>query len=347
MAHDLEITEGAARFAYAGEVPWHRLGTRMDGQQTAEAMLIAANADFTVSTQRVIACDDEGNPLTNTIITPNGVTTEYVYVDDSRATVRTDTDGSYKGLATVGTRYTPAQNIEVMNRAMDIIAAQGLAIVETVGVLAGGKRFFSAIDLGSLVIDPAGANDQIGRYLLVYNSHDGKVPVTYANTNVRAVCANTVRMALNGARSTFKARHTKKGGDFANEEARKVLAFSLEFADQFGKMALEMMKIDVPVGSFKVDKVLNALWTPDPAATDRQRANRDTIVGTVRSLFVNDKNVGKVGPNGWALYNAVVEYVDHKRPVDSADDRAVMSMDEVSAWSKLKLDAQAAVLALA
>lgn len=347
MAHELEITEGAARFAYAGDVPWHRLGTKMDGLQTADSMLAAARANFTVHTRKVIACDDEGQPLYNIVITPSGPVQEFVYVDDSRATVRQDVDGTYGALSTVGTRYVPAQNEEVMQRALDIIAAtNGDAVVETVGVTYSGKRFFSAIDLGALIIDPLGAGDKIGRYLLVYNSHDGKVPVTYANTNVRAVCANTVRLALDTAQATFKARHTKNGNEFANEEARRVLKFSLEFAESFGKMAQRMMAIDVPVGSHKVDKVLNALWVPTSDETDRQRDNREEVNGKVRAMFVNSKNVGKVGANGWALYNAVVEYADHGRN-GTADDRALTSMDESSIWSGLKIKAQHAVLALA
>lgn len=348
MSHNLEITNGAARFAYAGDVPWHRLGTKMDGQQTAESMLAAAHADFTVRTHKVIACDEDGQPLTNLTIDADGnLVTEFVYVDDSRATVRQDTDGTYQALSTVGTRYTVAQNLDVLNRALSIVgASEGDAIVETVGVLDGGKRFFSAIDLGSLVIDPTGVNDAIGRYLLVLNGHEGKTPVTYANTNIRAVCANTVAAGLSAARSTFKARHTANGDAYADEEARKVLRFSMEWAEAFGKMAMEMMAIDVPVGSYKVDKVLDALWPKNPDATDRQNDNREEVVSMVRSMFVGPKNIGKVGANGWALYNAVVEYADHGRG-GTPNDRARTSMDETSVWTALKVKAQHAVMALA
>lgn len=348
MSHNLEITNGAARFAYAGDVPWHRLGTKVEGQQSAEAMLAAAHADFIVRTHRVIACDEDGNPLVNLTLGADGtLRQEFVYVDDSRATVRQDTDGTYNALSTVGTRYTVAQNIDVLKRALEIVgAAEYEAIVETCGVLGKGERFFSAIDLGSLVIDPAGPADAIGRYLLVYNGHDGKVPVTYANTNIRAVCANTVAAGLSTAKATFKARHTRNGDAFANEEARRVLQFSLKWAEEFGKMAMDMLAIDVPNSSWKMDKVLNALWPDDPAFTDRQRDNREEVIGKVRATFLNGRNAGKVGENGWALYNAVVEYADHGRG-GTADERARTSMDENSVWTKLKLNAQQAVLALA
>jgi hypothetical protein len=100
MAHGLEINkDGTARMAYADrEIPWHRLGTPMKGLQTAEAMLEASQANFDVVTTRVAICDDNGEPLRN----PDGTT---ILVPDSRATVRVNIDGTFTGLATVGTRY--------------------------------------------------------------------------------------------------------------------------------------------------------------------------------------------------------------------------------------------------
>ena len=50
MAHGLEINkDGTARMAFADrEVPWHKLGVRMSGLQTAPEMLRPAQADFDV-----------------------------------------------------------------------------------------------------------------------------------------------------------------------------------------------------------------------------------------------------------------------------------------------------------
>ena len=98
MAHELEIGKnGKARMAYADrEIPWHRLGTPMKGLQTAEAMLSAAQADFDVVLTKVAAVDDNGNFIRNSDGSP-------VIVEDSRATVRVNDDGTFDGLATVGT----------------------------------------------------------------------------------------------------------------------------------------------------------------------------------------------------------------------------------------------------
>jgi len=179
MAHMLDSTKsGAVRMAYADrEIPWHRLGTPMKGLQTCEAMLEAAHANFDVVTTKVAAVDVDGNFIRNPDGTP-------VIIDDSRATVRVNSDGSFDGLATVGTRYVVQQNKACLESAMAVVgASKGDAIVDTCGILHGGREFFASLDLGSLVIDPRGINDKIERYLLVRNGHDGRTPITFANTS--------------------------------------------------------------------------------------------------------------------------------------------------------------------
>ena len=310
----------------------------MEGLQTVDAMLAAADADFTVRICRVAAIDADGNFITNPDGTP-------VLVDDSRATVRDNGDGTYNGLATVGTRYHVQQNREVLERALAVVgAAQGDAVVDTVGVLHGGKRFFASLDLGSLVIDPAGAADEVARNLLVFTGHDGHTPVTYANTNVRAVCENTVMLGLGNARSTFKAKHTPNV-ESAMEDAQRVLEISTEWADSFKGMAEQMLAIPVTPGSGRVDRVLDAVFPKPEDGTDRQRANRDDTVDLVRAIWANNRNAGHAGHNGWTIYNAVVEYLDHWRDA-TPEARALTSMEQTSWVTRRKIETQQAVLAL-
>ena len=154
MSHGLDSTKsGKVRMAYADhEVPWHRLGTPMKGLQKAEAMLEAADADFVVAIAGVAAVDMDGK----VILDPSG---NPLMVEDSRATVRINKDGTYDALSTVGTRFVVQQNIDCLNRALDIVGASGEAVVDTCGVINGGREFFASIDLGGLIIDPT----EIGR----------------------------------------------------------------------------------------------------------------------------------------------------------------------------------------
>jgi len=331
MAANLESNNGKTSFAYneSTGIPWHRTGQPMDGYQTADAMLEAAYADYDVEVVPVFVQGPDG---------------KLVELESRKATARINPHtGEYQPLASVGNRYVPVQNREVLERALAIVgASEGQAVIDTLGVLDEGRRFFSAIDLGTLIIDPAGAADRIARYLLVYSSHDGTVPITYSNTDVRAVCQNTVRLGLDTAQATFKAKHTM-GFSVRIEEAQAILGLSTQWADEFSRMAEQMMSI--PMTSGRLDKVIDAAYPLDKAVSEKQQQNRDDIVASIKTIYTGPKNVGAVGNNGWAAWNAVVEFLDHHRDA-SPEERALTSMDETSWVSKRKLAAQRAVLSL-
>jgi phage/plasmid-like protein (TIGR03299 family) len=339
MAHELDSTRaGKIRMAYADhEVPWHRLGTPMKGLQTAEAMLEAADADFHVAIAGVAAVDVDGQVILDLDGKP-------LMVEDSRATVRINKDGTYDALSTVGTRYVVQQNLDCLNRALDIVNSRGDAIVDTCGVLKGGREFFASIDLGGLIIDPTGVNDKIERFLLVRNGHDGKTPITYANTSVRAVCKNTVMVGMKSALRVFTARHTRNQ-DAAISEAKSVLELSTEWAEEFQRTAELMLSINIPDRSHSLDKIINTVFPTQKGETDRQKTNREEIISVVRGLYPSAKNAGGFGYNGWAVYNTVAEYFDHYRDAKPTE-RAMSSMDPNSWVTKKKHETQSAILSL-
>ena len=341
MTHELDFNEdGSARMAYADrEIPWHRLGTPMKGLQTAEAMLSAANADFDVVLTDVAALDGQGDVIYN----PDGST---VLIKNSRATIRVNPDGSFDGLATVGTRFVVEQNKDCLMRALDIVgASKGDAVVDTVGVLREGREFFACLDLGQLIIDPNGVRDKIDRYLLVLNGHDGRTPITFANTPIRAVCKNTVTFGMRKAKSIFRAKHTRNA-DIAVENARDVLNISVEWAKEFTKMAEQLLRVPIPSGSRQFDRVFDSVFPDSTNATDRQRDHRDEVQMILRGLYASKKNSAGFGHYGWATYNACAEYLDHTREGD-ADSKAASSMNLNSWVSKRKQTAQKAILSLA
>lgn len=337
MAHKLEIIGGKASMAYADrEIPWHKLGTPMKGLQTAEAMLQAASADFDVVLTKVAAVDEDGNFIRNSDGSP-------VIVEDSRATVRVNNDGTFDGLATVGTRFVIQQNKECLDRALAIVgASKGDAIVDTCGVLNEGREFFACLDLGALIIDPNGINDKIERYLLVRNGHDGKTAITYANTSIRAVCKNTVIAGMSNASRVVTARHTRNA-DQVIEDAQNVLTISSAWASSFTEAANKMLAVPVPPGSRVLDKVINGVFPNRKDETERQRKNIENIHMTVRGLYLSDKNAGGYGFNGWSVYNAITEYLDHHRDAKSYD-RAIASMDNNSWVTRKKIDTQNLIL---
>jgi phage/plasmid-like protein (TIGR03299 family) len=248
-------------------------------------------------------------------------------------------DGTFSGLATVGTRYVVQQNRECLDYALAIVgASSGDAVVDTCGVLHGGREFFSSIDLGALVIDPMGINDKIERYLLVRNGHDGKTAITFANTSIRAVCKNTVLLGLSNARRVFTARHTRNA-DRAIEQANDVLRISNTWASQFTATANKLLSVPVAPSSRLMDNVLKEVFPESATQTERQRRNRDNVVSLVKAVYLNENNAKNYGYNGWSTVNAIGEYLDHYREA-SVHERAIASMDTNSWVTRAKLRAQ-------
>jgi phage/plasmid-like protein (TIGR03299 family) len=329
MSHELEMIDGDASFAFNSNrgLPWHRLGVAMDGDQDAATMLRAANADYEVIL----------TPQT----TPHPITGEPVYVEDNFVTGRfSPHTGEYETWAPVKGRYAVVQNEEVLSKALAVVgSSMGDTVIDTLGVLNDGKRFFATISMEDLVIDPLGVNDVIKRNLVVESSHDGTTPVRYINTDVRAVCANTVRFARMSAQSMFTARHTT---NVANKlaEAGLVLGISNEWSTAFRNEAEQLLA--ATVSDFDVSRVLNDIWPEKKADTDRKARTRDENIVSVRSRLGSNKNAAAYGMNAWSLLQAVTEHFDHGRGVD-AEKAAEDSMTLGSVSTKGKLTAHESI----
>lgn len=341
MSHELEIIDGQASFAYNRQNgnPWHRLGVAMDGLGTADEMLTAANADYTVSTAPIY------------ILTPDG----FQESDTHKATIRPLGDNT-QTLGIVGSGYQVMQNREALMSALAIVGAAreerdadgvlsitgpGDAVVDTAGVLFGGRRFFAYIDLGTLVIDPAGINDRITRGLGVLTSHDGTMSLTYAMSNVRWVCNNTVTFGVASAQRVFRARHTENMTDRV-AEARHVLGVSVGWAEKFTAAAEKLNA--TPGGHGLLERTINHVWPKDAADTDRKLANWEERFNQIVALYNGPTNAGGFGHTAWTALNAVGEYVDHFRCAD-ADKMALAAINDGSVATAVKDRAEKFLLA--
>ena len=48
MSHEVEMVNGQAQMAYAGEVPWHGLGTKVSTDLTPNQIMVKAGLDWSV-----------------------------------------------------------------------------------------------------------------------------------------------------------------------------------------------------------------------------------------------------------------------------------------------------------
>jgi phage/plasmid-like protein (TIGR03299 family) len=342
MAHALEIRgPGEASFAYRaqGGPPWHGLGTPVDGHMSAEEILRLAHADYEVIKQPTFA-PHPTRIYSYMVLDEHVEHPHLVEVPERFVTGRVEANGDFTPWEVVKGRYAIVQNELVLDKALAVVgASHGDAVMDTCGVLNDGRKFFATIDLGQVIIDPAGVNDVISRFLVVATSHDGTSPIVYANTDIRAVCDNTVRMGQMLAASTFTARHTTNV-EGKLDEAGKVLGISANWAKAFAEEAIALLAI--PVQSRDIDKVLNDVWPVSQADTDRKRDNRDAKVVSVRSRYGSPKNSAGFGHNGWSLLNAIGEHLDHGRTVSTAT-AAQDSFEQANLVHRTKLAAHGSI----
>lgn len=291
--------------AYAGSVPWHGFGTRLQKRMTSEEALEKGGLSWEVQLQDVRAVDSEGNQIE---------------CEDNRAVVRKDNNTV---LGVVGTSYVPLQNKEAFGF-FDSAISERKAIFETVGALGKGERVWmlAKVEETDFSVLP---DDAIQPYLLLSHSHDGSSCVRAKFTPIRVVCQNTLRVALARGEDEIKIRHT---GDVAGKirSAGDILRVAGAMIDEtkpiFMKMAQKQLKSS--------DAVLYIRKSLQPSFNENKEttARLDTMVDSVAELMETGRGSDIRGVRGtaWGAYNAITEFIDHKRKVRGGEDNRIGSI---------------------
>lgn len=321
-------------------LPWHRLGKAVPNGASIEEMLNAASCNYDVFTTNVAAVDANGNMLYD----QNG---RPIIIADSRATIKSNPDGSFRGISTVGTRYVVQQNREVLERAVSVAEImRGLrkdekVRVDACGSIGDGREFFATIHIGSTIIDPSGVADQLDEYLIVRNGHDGKTPITFVNSPIRAVCKNAVLVAVGESKRRVMARHTKNA-DFVVSDGMEVAKQWADLSRKTKVIAERMIRTNIKSNDVVATAAREILSRGVGKKSQKHLSN---TVDSIVNLYSSNRNSATYGKNGWSLYNSIVEYLDHERDADVMD-RAETTMDSTSWVSKKKLATAEYVLAL-
>lgn len=300
---------------YAREVPWHGFGQKVEGLQTAEAAIVAAGLDWEVQPKPIYTHDHKGR---------------MVKVPERLANVRLS-DG--KPLGVVSPTYKVLQNRDAFTIADEIVKT-GEAKYETAGSLRGGKVVFISMELPKTV-HVAGDDGDMRPYLLAANSHDGSMAIRFLITLVRVVCANTLSAALGSHSAEIRLRHTTNLESRVGE-AQRALGLTFDYLDEFEAIAEKMMLTKV--------RDVDILRTLAEVFPIKDVNPRKLSANELRRILANEKNVGtpaakalrmyETSPNldnirgtGWAIYNAVAEYIDYgmqyrSREVSATDNRA-------------------------
>lgn len=306
------------------ETPWHGLGhVLVDAPTIADAIKLAG-ADWQIVIESLYRNNQET-------------------VDDFvRAFVRSDTN---KVLGVVGNKTHPLQNEDAFKFFEPFIEA-GECFMETGGVLGEGEKVWvmAKINRDNNVVRKG---DEIVKYMLVSNSHDGSTAVRVGFTPVRVVCANTLAMAHSDKSSKLiRVRHSKSVKQNV-ERVRDIMnAADADFeatAEEFRVLA----RRDINQNDLrKYVKTVFDMEEDDSKLATRTRNTLDRIieihnenVGIVRELLAAAKqeevqakvnanimeaifenmetgrgtNDVKSAGSWWDAYNAVNEYLNYER----------------------------------
>lgn len=306
---------------YAGEKPWHGLGTFVgDKEVTSKEAIMAAGLNWTVDKRKLLYPVLEGGQI-------KGMREQH----HVHALVR---DNDNKFLGHCGPIYTPFQNTEAFEF-FDEVVGQKAAIYHTAGALQGGRKVWILAKLNGLL--QVVGDDTIEKYLLLVNTHKQGVSIKVLCTPIRVVCSNTLAMALGGANitSSFRIRHSISAKDrvkdvqaelaAADSYFKKVLEASRYLAkvqatasqiDQF-LMDLDLLRANEREAKIRVEMQDKGLSDEAIRIEAVRQAKEDENYQKVIQLFEHGKGNDMPGVKGtyWAAYNAVTEYVDWFNPV--------------------------------
>jgi len=272
---------------FVGATPWHGLGNKVDADIGVEDAIVSAGLDWEVGLKDLQTVD--GIPVSH------------------RATYR-KTDGSILGV--VGPRYTPLQNKDAFDWFQPFIDA-GECGIHTAGSLHSGQKVWVLAQLNrdnSEIV----RGDEVCKFILLSNSHDGTTAIRVGYTPIRVVCVNTLAMAHNNANSKLiRIRHTRSSKNNL-EQVRDIMDnINVQFeatAEQFRFLASKNFN-QVDINRY-VKTMLGIEGTVDGDIKTRTRNIMDEILALVEGPKQSATNVRGTW---WAAYNGYNEYLNYNK----------------------------------
>lgn len=309
MSANLSEVDGKVEMFSAGkEQPWHGLGQRLENPATSEEAIREAHLDWEVKETSLVGPEADGG-----------------LAEGHKGMFRSDTK---KIISVVGNRYLPIQNRDAFSF-MDSLVGGKEAMYHTAGALGFGEKVWMLAKLPGTVTVKGIKGDEIEKFLLLANSHDGTSTLRALLTPIRVVCQNTLSAALSGAEGGVRIRHTKNAMSKV-EEAKRVLGIATRFYDDFEGIAGKLAGYRV-TEKF-TDSYLKLLF---PDNKDEKAATRTlNMREEVKRLSFEGPGADLPGVAGslWGLYNGVTAWVDHSRSTRGADDLSRTQNRLTSIW---------------
>lgn len=302
---------------YVGETPWHGLGTRVDEAPNSATAIKMAGLDWTVTQENVRV----GRNV----------------VDGYKANVRSS-DHSVLGITS--NKYEIVQNMDAFAFTDAMIGAG--CKYETAGSLKHGKIIW----LLALTDQRKILGDDINQYLTFVNGFDGKTPVKVFDTSTRVVCANTLQLALDGAKRVWSFEHST-GVQNRIREFQITMANAHNYMDNLEKFAEDLHK--KTISQKQLDEILMQVYG-DETEFNNQKMKQERISRLKKRLldvYIDTDDLQNHRGNAWGLYNAFADVAGHGTPTNNKGEVRERRFLSYIDGNKLLASAQRAILAVA
>lgn len=328
MSHELDTKADGVAAYFGRQVAWHQLGIVMDVSVTVAQALELSGANFDVATAPLFTRRTVSLPATSIaeLTAAEGDTYDtFDEVTGYKATVRTDRS---EILGCVKSRYTPLQNRDAFG-VLDPLVNDGLATIETAGVLRGGRDVWMLVrfDIDDPIVKEIFDNrgDKVVPYGLISNNHAGQRQVQLQETPIRVVCANTLGMAqgafkrLQRSGKAYAVRHTLSVEAKTTDAARELFG---DLIGRYRQTALQyelLRRTHLDTALFR--QLVLDIAAPIPKKLDkaglkkREETSREQIENRrarLVNLYEGDSDGNSGQHTAWDAYNAVTQSVDHE-----------------------------------
>lgn len=206
MSHAVET------MAYAGELPWHGLGTEVSNDLTPRQMMEKSGTDWKVREAESFV-EFDGRSIST----------------GQKSLIR-ETDGSV--LTNVGKNWKPVQNETAFEFFSEFVLAGDMEM-HTAGSLKDGQYVWALAKVKES-FDVFG-DDTVESYLLFSNPHQYGKSIDVRFTPIRVVCNNTLTLSLSGdAKNGVRVGHRT---EFNPDAVKDTLGLAHEKFAQYKEMA--------------------------------------------------------------------------------------------------------------
>ena len=272
---------------YTGATPWHGLGEKLESAPTISEAIEDSGLNWEVGTKDLVTKDGYDVP--------------------ARATYR-KSDNSILGV--VGPRYVPLQNKSAFEWFQPFVDA-GECSLHTGGSLSNGQKVWV---LAQLNRDPSEivSGDEVQKFILLSNSHDGTTAIRVGYTPIRVVCVNTLAFAHSHKESNLlRIRHTRSSKT-ALDNVRDIMDnINAQFeatAEQYRFLASR------DFNQADVQKYVKVLLGVDKKAPEDIKTRTQNILTEILATIEGPKqSMPGVRGTWWAAYNGFNEYLNYTK----------------------------------